>query len=291
LSLGSWLFDVAVFGDDFVVFHGDSIVDSYDSRLGEYDELVAGEANVGWNGDTATNSGATAGINVLNTGTIYGDAFSGFGSDPSQVIEVGPNASIMGEKVALSEVKELPTIVPPEGLEDRGDLRLNNSQTEVISENGLYSSFVLDKNAKVIINTDVTLYVTDLFQMGNDSTIEVHPGANVRLYLGGMFQQKNGASFNNFTHDPTKLCLLGTDSLSAIEWKNSSDFYGLIYAPSADVSIDNSSQFFGAVMGKSILVQSSGGIHYDEALKDVNVFNHSGKTSWVIKSWQRVSVD
>jgi len=291
LSVGSWLFDVGVFGDEFVVFHGDSVVDSYDSRLGEYDELVAGEPNVGWNGDTATNSGAAGGINVLNAGIIYGDAFSGFGSDPEQVVEVGPNASIMGEKQALSEIKELPTIVPPEGLESRGDFRLNNSETEVIHESGLYSSFVLDKNAKVIINSDITLYVTDLFQMGNDSTIEILPEANVRLYLGGTFQQKNGASLNNFTHDPTKLFLLGTDSFTELYWKNGSNFYGAIYVPKADVLIDNSAQFFGAVMGKSILVQSSGGIHYDEALKDVNVFNHSGKTSWVIKSWQRVSVD
>jgi len=46
----------------------------------------------------------------------------------------------------------------------------------------------------------------------------------------------------------------------------SADFYGVLYAPSADITRNGNSDFFGVCVGKSITATGSGGMHYDEAI-------------------------
>ena len=44
-------------------------------------------------------------------------------------------------------------------------------------------------------------------------------------------------------------------------------FYGVIYAPNTTVQLDGSSNYYGAVVGKTLTVTGSAQGHYDELLE------------------------
>ena len=69
--------------------------------------------------------------------------------------------------------------------------------------------------------------------------------------------------------DAKKLQIYGLDSCESMDFKNSSEMYGTIYAPNADVVMHNSSKTYGAIISKSLEWKNSGELHYDVSLRDV----------------------
>ena len=107
--------------------------------------------------------------------------------------------------------------------------------------------------------------------------------ASLILYLGGDFEGKNSSTVNNETQDPQKLKIYGLDSCENIRFKNSSDFYGAIYAPNADVVMDNSANIYGSVVSKSFEQKNSATFNYDVSLRDVSTNDMT--VYFTIKNW------
>jgi len=274
-------FDYGVFGDEGINMNSNAVVDSYDSRNGEY-----GDTNMGSNGHVGTNATHDGAIDLRSNAQIYGNAISGPESDPEAAIATGPNAYIDGTKLALDAPKELPSVSPPEGLSPKGDYFLGGNDEDLISESGEYSSFMIDNNAKVTIIADVTLYITGAFSLLSNSQLELGDGASVTIYLGGTFEQNSNTQINNISMDPTKLEFFGTDAFnSTMVWNSSTQFFGAVYVPRANVVYNSNADFYGSMVGKYLQsISSNAKLHYDEALRDVGMGNDS--STYAVKSWQ-----
>ena len=46
-------------------------------------------------------------------------------------------------------------------------------------------------------------------------------------------------------------------------------FYGVVYAPLAQLTVTGNADYYGAALAKSLKLVTSGGVHYDEALEPI----------------------
>jgi len=274
-------FKFAAFGDDGIAIDQHVMVDSYDSRNGDYDN----PGNVGSEGDIGTNSGDFSAIYMDNSSDLAGDAVSGYESDPESVIITAPGAHIDGEKRALPVPIEFPQITPPGGLTPMGDYSM--SGTDSIFLSGQYGSFTMEANSVVTIEDDVILYITGNFYMDQNSRLDIADGASLQIIMGsGSFEMDQTSTMNNLSQDPTKFVLFGTEAFTGnIYIDQNSEFYGAIYAPNALVELDQADGFFGAVIANNILFDQFTALHYDKALEDLEILPSMGSL-YVVKSWQ-----
>jgi len=278
------LFDFGVFGDDGLELASQAQIDSYDSRIGDYDPQ-----HPGTNGHTGTNATNLGCIYLAANAKVYGNAFTGPESIPEDIIITKPASTISGEKLALESPKEMPSIVAPEVLTYMGEFILDGNTEVVISESGEYTHFRISNNAKVTITADVTLYISGEFSMLSNSQLEIADGVNVTIYLGGSFVQESNTQINNLTQDATKLQVFGTDSFNGdMEWNSNADFWGAVYAPKANVIYNSEADYYGSIVSKYLDLSSQSTIHYDEALGDLKVSTGSEGAPFVVKSWQEV---
>jgi len=275
------LFNFMLFGANGVNVGGGAIVDSYDSRLGAY-----GGTNIGNNGNIGTNSIYYGSLNLGNGSIVHGDAVTGAGSDPNQVIIQGMGSNITGEKAALGETKELPSVPVPTGLANRGSVSISGTST-TISQSGQYSSLTLANNAMVTITSNVTLYVSGAFTMNNNTEFKINPGCSVTFYFGGGWALNSNSRINNLSHDPTKLVMYGTDTFTGTKtFCNTFETYAAMYFPKAYVNLANTNTFYGSVIARQFAIGNNMRVHYDEALASLQTGFYTSTSSFEMKSWQ-----
>ena len=277
------IFDYGVFGEDGVELSPNAVVDSYDSRDGDYGGLNKGEE-----GHTGTNAIDFGCIYLNSNAEIHGNALSGPKSNPDEVILTESNAKVYGIKLALFSLKKMPSISPPEGLPFRGSYYLDSIHRDTISESGEYTSFRLRENAKVTITADVVLYISGDFSMKSNTELEIEEDITVTIYLGGSFEQQSNTKINNLSKDPAKLVMLGTDSFDGgMEWRSNSSFWGAVYVPRAEVDFSSEADFHGSIVAKFLHLSSKAKIHFDKALAGLEVAAAGGgESSYSVKSWQ-----
>ena len=263
-------FEAAIFTDGFINLNNSAEVDWYN-----YD---AGDANM----KVGTNSTEDGCVNLANSATIKGDVAVGVGGDPDTAIDLGNSAVIEGQTSALSEEVELPPITVPEAIDSLPSGGIINNDT-TISNSGKYSSIDLGNSETVIINGDVTLYITGDITLGNSAELQIEEDSSLTLYLGGNFEGKNSSAVNNETKDARSLQIYGLESCQDMRFKNSSDLYGTIYAPNADVIMDNSAKVYGAVVAESFDMKNSGVFMYDASLRDASINDEAVR--FTITNW------
>ncbi len=251
-------FEAAIFTEGFIDLANSTEVDWYN-----YD---ASDANM----KVGTNSIADGSVDLANSAVIRGDVVVGVGGDTDTAIELGNSAIIEGTTSTLSEEMELLPITVPEAIDSLASSGIINNNT-TISSSGKYSSIDLGNSETVIIDGDVILYIIGDITLGNSAELQIEPDASLTLYLGGDFEGKNSSSVNNETEDPGSLQIYGLDSCEELRFKNSSDFYGTIYAPNADVIMNNSANVYGAVVAETFDMRNSGVFMYDASLRDASV--------------------
>lgn len=293
-------FDFAIFGDEQVDIHDDVVVDSYNSSDGAYGgDNVHARANIGGNmeyhkkhdpnhGDYAdgTHHGK---IKIHNDSIVNGDVYSGYTSNPDTSIEVRDHSRLNGNKYALDEVKDYPSITVPTGLTNYGDFKADHHETVVISESGQYHKFEISDKATVTITGDVTLYVTDEFKIRNESSMIVPPGSTLTIIIDRKLTMEDHAVFDNQSHDPSKVLICGTDNHKEdINWRSENDFYGVFYAPEAKFKMERDGNVFGSVKARKVQIKKKANFHYDEALAGFNpaALNGGASPLLTVKSWQ-----
>ncbi len=275
--------DYGVFGNQGVHVNVGATIDSYDSRQGLY-----GDSNKGEKGHVGTNSTSESAISLTLGSEVFGDAYSGHMSDPEEAIYVSPSSTLHGEKLALSDTRELFPVSPP-GLDFKGDFSTGMGEDVTINENGEYADFILGIGSRVTITSDVTLYITGRFRMNVFSELKIAEGASAKIYFGGTYWQGFSTEINNLTKDPTQLLILGTDDFNEIvNVSLDSDFYGAIYAPQATIMCMFWGDLYGSLVAKKIFVSVASKIHYDEAFEDFK-FSRGVESPYTVKSWQEKS--
>lgn len=249
-------FDFSLFMRSRISLKSGSIVDWYNYSAGDVGNQIG------------TNSTEAGSIELYSGVTIRGDVVTGPGEDPDVVIK-DTGATITGGTYSqLEENVLLPVTVPTfiQMLPSSGIL----DKSEEINTSRKYTGINLKNNAKIVITGQVILYVTGDVQFGNAAGIEIQgSGASLTLYLGGQLVGSNGSGFNNLSEDPRRLTLYGLNSCQSITFKNSSNFYGALYAPQADVAIDNSGNLYGSFVADSFEAKNSAAIMYDASLRNV----------------------
>ena len=129
-------------------------------------------------------------------------------------------------------------------------------------------SAIINPNGKLIIDSDVTLYVKGGFRLKNGAMIRI-PGSSdssLNIYMGGDFIADNSTEVINDTDNPTKLKFYGLPTCSKVILLNSADFYGAIYAPDTVLDIRNSGDIYGSFVGNNTILHNSVNFIYDYAL-------------------------
>jgi len=124
-------------------------------------------------------------------------------------------------------------------------------------------------------------YLTSIkLEDGATLNIDTAPGP-VNIFLTGPFDAQNGSNITVISNskDPGSFSIF-SKSTGKIDLKNNSDFTGLVYAPYADVVIENSGDVYGAIWGKSVGIKNSGSFYFDSSLKSRYTSNELSLTTW-----------
>ncbi|MCK4645814.1 MAG: hypothetical protein KAU46_06150 [Candidatus Aminicenantes bacterium] len=275
-------FSFGAFGNNGIHIDRHITLDSYDSRNGVY-----GGVNIGSEAHIGTNSTLSGSIWIDANSEIKGNVFSGYDSDPDQVVTINASANISGAKRSLRTAHNLPSVLSPMGLPYRGDYSLDDDSLDTINASGEYGSFSTGKNSTLTIEGDVILYITGDFYMDQNSVLEIASDASLTIYLGaGDFEMDAGAAMNNLSLDPSKLLVYGTGSFNGeIYMDQNTAFYGAIYAPQGNVRVDVSAGIYGAVTAKNVMIDVGAVIHYDKSLENLEILPSMG-AFYEVKSWQ-----
>ncbi|MDB6122938.1 MAG: hypothetical protein JWQ71_1931 [Pedosphaera sp.] len=132
----------------------------------------------------------------------------------------------------------------------------------------------------VVITGKVRLYISGSLDMSGQSTIYLAPGASLELYVGGPTASIEGGGIINASDGASSLSIFGLPGVTSVTCGGNSGFTGTIYAPEADVKIDGTADFTGAVVANSFTMAGTGNMYYDEALGGPSGYK------FVVNSWQ-----
>lgn len=263
-------FEFAVFAEDGAELKNSALVDWF--NFDADDEILK----------FGTNSIASGAFTFKNSSTINGDVVVGVGGNPDIVID-DFGANITGDTRAMTERNVLPPIEVPEWLESLPFSETITDDLLTVTNSAKYSSINLD-NKTLLIDGNVALYVTGEIILGNSAEVQIDNDSSLILYLGGNFEGKNSSTINNLTQEAKKLQIYCLDSCENMQFKNSSDFYGVIYAPNAEVIMNNSANLYGAVVARDFQQMNSSTFNYDASLRDASVNDEAVR--FIVTNWQ-----
>lgn len=128
----------------------------------------------------------------------------------------------------------------------------------------------------------VRLFIDGDLDLGGGTTLTIEEGVALEVYVTGTV--KMGGGLTNLNASPTitttdengeevvlpSFSIYSSyDQANGVQIGGDSQIFASVYAPRTDVRVEGSGGLYGAVRGQSVRVTGAGGIHYDEALSDV----------------------
>lgn len=121
---------------------------------------------------------------------------------------------------------------------------------------------------------EVILIVDGNFTTGGSTLLSIDPGVSLRVYatgnisIGGGAAQDIPASIDiNGRIEPTFGVYTTASTGALVSVGGAAPLTGVVYAPYANVTVGGSSEVHGAIRGRTINVNGTGQIHYDEGLR------------------------
>jgi Flp pilus assembly protein TadG len=224
--------------DSVVVDNGD--IDSYDSAIGSYASQPQRR-----NGNVCSDGP----INIRNNGHVLGDALPGRG------YTVNLPANVTGStRPRLGPIRWSPI--------DVGDSATVNDNAAIPTSYWVGSRLAVTNTEELILPPG-TYYFPDGFEVTGSAAMFIT--GPTRFVVGGT-SHVTGTGIVNATCVPGNLRIdvIG----SSVAFGGNSEFHADIYAPEADVMLNGSADFYGAVFAKSIAFNGNlTAIHADEALE------------------------
>ncbi|MFZ2411000.1 MAG: hypothetical protein WAW23_05480, partial [Candidatus Methanoperedens sp.] len=135
----------------------------------------------------------------------------------------------------------------------------------------------LDDNVDLIFDTTsgpVNMAVeSDDITISNNANITVIGNNPVKLYLSLSPSKEleiKDVEINRNTNDNSTLFQVTVSGGKKISFKNAK-FCGYVYAPDATVEVDTYTEIYGALVGKLFKIKNAQNIHFDEALKNIDI--------------------
>ena len=282
------LFAVAMAALQTINFNGNNATtDSYDSGNPSYSinglYPMGNPSMIRSNGDVCTDFTIANSVNVGNA-NIKGKAKTG----PNGTVAVGPNGYVTGgiyndfnvqfPSVTLPSATWVPVpnnnvtvngVTYPYAITSSGDWWLNGTSSKVY----IASNVV----CRVYCSGNVSL-------TGNQDQIRVASGARVKWYQGGTTFSIKGNGIVNNNGNPASFSYYGLPANTSVTFGGNGGFTGSIYAPNADFSLggggNNTSDFIGASVTKTVTMNGHFNFHYDEALRRIGPGRGYVPTDW-----------
>ena len=255
------------FGREWLHMDSNARVDSYNSSLGPYNATNGSGSNAyaSSNGDIGSNGDITLDQNAA----VWGDAIAG----PSHATTVTGNATVSGSLTPSSQLVNLPAINVP-SYPSNGNLSANN--VTLASGNYNYGNLTVNSSKTLTINGPANVVCSNL-ELRSNSQIVVNPaGGPVTFYVIDNFIMNQNTTIGSTTRSSLDVRMnLLTDNvinpevnvqLDTVDFLSNSIVYGTILAPNGRVVLRSNFQVFGALMARSLDVNSNARFHFDEAL-------------------------
>ena len=258
---GADRFRSAIFGDRYVHLGEAAAVDSYDSAESDYAEALrdrvrdapyAGDAgHVRSNGDVRLDANAK----------VFGDVTTGENGEAY----VQSNAHVDSSTTRATEPLEMPPVEIPD-LPAGPAMRVPDRSMQVLGPGTIrLSELTVGRSATLVLQGPATL-VVDGFRAETQATIMVDgKGGPVTLIGTGEFRLDPTADWRSVAKNPQELSLKLTGS-GAASLTGRGEFFGTVYAPNADLSVDGSLEVFGALAARSVSLGNYARLHYDQAV-------------------------
>jgi len=303
----------AAFGD--VEFDGknSASVYSYDhtdsgNQPGDPGFTSTGEGDIGSNGEVILHNG------MMVDGDVALGADETDPTDTADITEMGGGGVVTGDKgVEVGWVDPDPLNVA--GTAFSSDFTTYSSSNDNVSLAGIGTSINNPSSAVNLVGQSggANYYFTEI-SLGNSDVINIDASAGtVNVYLEGNMVLDNAAELNitgtsesntvniyvqepsggysgdiinfkngsviNISGNPTEFSIISSSD-AGVRFHNSSAFKGTVYAPYAEVEMNNSSSVYGAIWGSNVLMHNGGDLYFDTALKDKYQSNELELTSW-----------
>ena len=277
-------YDAPIVAKGAIDFSGQNVqTDGFNSRdpnystNGMYDPNPAKTKPLG---DVRSNVGGGTAINVGNA-DIKGHLTTG----PSGVVLVGSGGSV-GDNAWVS--------AGTQGIQP--GYRYDDSNMEIIDVKEPFSSgyftpvggdvngvnytylLPLDGNyklgslgGKVLVTGNATLWVTDSVQFTGQDTIQIAPGASLKLYVSAPTATIGGKGIINGNGAVNSFQYFGLPTNTTFDFKANASFTGTVYAPQANLSLGGGGNdvydFVGAVVVNTVKLNGHIHFHYDEDVR------------------------
>ncbi len=259
----------------------DSSVDSFDSALGQY----SATSNSGTGGNIGGNASVYVGLRTQVKGNARagGDItlLSGASVTETQVSNLSPGIDSPGESFPSVTPPSAPTL--PICTDTSGTCNVLAGTYSIPA--GTYSVNSLNiaggsssSPTTITPSGPVTIYVTgdfraddpgpgDVVKLGNNVTLGSHPGTNLQIVLTSTTQSNDLVKFNTGNHV---------------------NFYGGLYGKNANVQFDDDAGIYGSIIGRTVITQQYGAVHFDQALSNREVCLGGG--GYIIRrgTWREV---
>lgn len=255
----SQAFRWALYSDSALTMCGTSYTDSYDSDSGSYAatmSLTGGD--VGSNGQ----------VDLCGDSDINGDATS---STPGEM-------DIYGS----ADVNDTSTTAPLIILDPVPQSEIDDAENNNIAPGGLSGSFTYNAGTdnirvlptQILILADGVYFFNDFDISG---TIQLAPGASVRIYLVGDAKLGSQAKIN-ITGKPVDFQIYSVGDEFRIA--GGAEMRAVVYAPETEFSLTGGADLYGAFVGDFGSGVGNTQFHYDRSLGELPLLNILARISW-----------
>lgn len=302
------LFSKALATKSQVELRGNNLrTDSFDSSDptastgGLYDATKAGQ-----NGDIAANAGV---LNSQNVGSaeINGSVATG----PGGTVALGAQGLVTGTvtdtmNTAFPDVEAPFTSAPSPNLNGSASgvtttviTTGGTTVTTTVNNGGGGGSTIVIPSGNWLINGDLNpgggstrilitgnaqVLVTGNVNLSGSTAIEIATNATLKLYVAGPSTSLGGLGVINDSGNASQFQYYGLPTNTHVEYRGTTGFTGVIYAPGADVTLGDGGkttyEFVGAATANSITLNGHHNFHFDTSLGHGAPFRGYVAVSW-----------
>jgi Flp pilus assembly protein TadG len=222
----------SIVGINSVKMANDSFTDSYRSSAGPW--ILATRSS---NGAIASNGT----ISLIDSADVYGDARCG----PGKTTTVLNVAKVWGLKAPLPKPLSFPSAAVPFGATDLGDIDMSSGSSSLPGGTYVIGSMRMTGTAQHTWTGPVVLYFRDNYYIDS------------------------GAVINTYQNKPANRKMFFLPTCKTGYWGGAHSCVADMYGPDTDFTVAGSADLYGRIVAKSIVVQGTGGMHYDQDLPPV----------------------
>jgi hypothetical protein len=270
----------ALFSEEDMVINPSSVVDSFDSTLGSYEDQL--DALGGDHVNDASIVATNGNIHVEMPSEIWGDAQPG----PSKLATADDPSAISGSTTPSESTYTFETVTVPT-FPSSGAFTNNAGPKTLASGDYHFTSMTTGVGAKTTIQGPARIVVDGTWQLkSNAKFIFDATTGPIEFFLAGSVDLASNSTIitTDLRAIGVTVYLVGGPTQS-VEFDSNSSFYGTIYGPEAQVQIASNFEVFGAVAARHIELAANSNIHYDESLLN----GSAGQLlTFEVQSWRQV---